>query len=127
MTKQAPFGPEPRPPGVADLEKGEVFAFQQGWASVPKGNPGDRTRAGIANLKQFQAEQAVLDAHLIQSERHAYVAGLAWGMAIKHSIDLMPVVDDAGNYTAEAVLDLSEVRPGLKVRLIVLPPEPSDG
>lgn len=33
-----------------------VAAFQAGWASVPKGEPGDRTRAGIAALDAYDRE-----------------------------------------------------------------------
>lgn len=32
-----------------------VQAFQRGWASVPAGEPGDRTRAGIAALDAHDA------------------------------------------------------------------------
>lgn len=58
----------------------------------------------------------------IQSAEHALVAGMVVGLAIKHGIDLRPVVDEAGNYTAEALLVVPDLPDNVTVRLIIEPP-----
>jgi hypothetical protein len=70
--------------------------------------------------------------HPIVSSEHALHAGMVWGVAMKHGLDLLPVLDDAGNYSAEVELVLpveSTGWPGnVRVRLIVEPPStPGDG
>lgn len=56
-------------------------------------------------------------------DRHALYAGMVLGLAMKHGINLAPVIDDDGNYTPELQLGFED--PGeapITVRLLI--PEP---
>lgn len=64
--------------------------------------------------------------HPIESGEHALLAGFVWGLALRHGLDLLPVLDDAGNYSAEVELVLPEgMYQGVPVRLVVRPLAPS--
>jgi hypothetical protein len=54
-------------------------------------------------------------------DRHALYAGWVIGTAMRHGVQLEPIVDDDGNYTDQLRL----VHAGLDITLIV-PPPPDD-
>jgi hypothetical protein len=64
--------------------------------------------------------------HRIVSPEHALHAGMVWGLAMRHGLDLLPVLDDDGNYSAEVELVLPVDSTGwsadVRVRLVVEPP-----
>lgn len=59
----------------------------------------------------------------IQSERHALLAGMVWGVASKHGLMLRPEADEEGNYAASALLELPWPAEGITVRIVVAAPE----
>lgn len=61
--------------------------------------------------------------HKIQSPEHALQAGFVWGLAMQHGLDVVPELDDEGNYSASVLLEIPDLNPNVTVRLIVAPPE----
>ena len=57
------------------------------------------------------------------SDAHALRAGQVWGIAMAHGLDLQPVVDEAGNYTAAMVLRSDRLPDGVTITLVVQDPE----
>lgn len=56
----------------------------------------------------------------IQSERHALLTGMVFGLASKHGLIIHPEFDEYGNWAASAMLELPEpVVPGITVRIVV--------
>lgn len=63
----------------------------------------------------------------ITSERHALYVGAVLGLAVRHGLDAMPVVDTAGNYTNELVITFADATRMLPINVIVIvPPPPED-
>jgi hypothetical protein len=64
--------------------------------------------------------------HRIQSPEHALHAGMVWGLAMRHGLELVPVLDEEGNYSAEVELVLPAASTSwpadVRVRLVVEPP-----
>jgi len=58
----------------------------------------------------------------IQSERHALLTGMAWGLAAKHGLTISPEYDENGDYAASAILELP-AGDGVTVRIVVDAPE----
>jgi hypothetical protein len=57
------------------------------------------------------------------SAEHALRAGMVWGIGITHGLDLRPMLDAEGNYTAALELRSDRLPPGVTITLIVAPPE----
>jgi hypothetical protein len=65
-----------------------------------------------------------MDAYPIESARHALLTGMVWGLASKHGLSLTPEVDEEGNYSASAILQLPPpATEGITVRIVVAAPE----
>lgn len=57
----------------------------------------------------------------IQSERHALLTGMVFGLASKHGLVIHPEIDEDGNWAASAMLELPEsvTLTGISVRIVV--------
>lgn len=64
---------------------------------------------------------------MITSDRHALYVGAVLGLAMRHGLDLIPVVDEYGNYTDELMLSLADATGMLPITVtVVVPPPPED-
>jgi hypothetical protein len=87
---------------------------------------GHCARCGAPLDVGFAREHLPRDAtHRIVSGEHAIVAGQVWAMAMRHGLDLTPVLDEDGRYSAELELVLpTDVGVGVEhIRIVVSPPE----
>ncbi len=57
----------------------------------------------------------------IQSGNHAFVTGLAFGLALKAGLEVVPDFDSEGNYLASFAI-IQDVVPNITLRLVVSPP-----
>jgi len=60
------------------------------------------------------------------SPEHALRCGWVWGIAMHHGVDLNPIIDEAGNYTASFTLKSDRLPPGVTITLVVPPPGEPD-
>jgi hypothetical protein len=62
----------------------------------------------------------------IKDDQQAYVSGLVVGLALKHGLDVEPILDPAGNYTAAMWLKIPRGLYGPEAELsivITVPPQ----
>lgn len=61
------------------------------------------------------------------NDEHALLCGMAWGMAMRHGVPMVPIVDEDGIFTDTFELALDEGYGGegspLSLFLVVKPPE----
>lgn len=81
------------------------------------------TAADLPRDPGVYAEDLQRHIYPIESERHALLAGMVWGVASKYGLTLTPEVDEEGNWAASAILELPSPAEGISVRIVVVAPE----
>lgn len=64
-----------------------------------------------------------MNVYPVESERHALLTGMVWGVVAKHGLLVTPELDEQGNYAASAILELPAPAEGITVRIVVAAPE----